>query len=468
MSQECPGIQAWVEEEGRRVAIEARHASRYSLWVRFLGKGARRNGSEFSRLFLTVQGEEFEFGRCRLVTEPNIEGYAGRLVLIEEFNDFESLLFRRRVDRLQSPFMNLPLLLDHKRQIAPEFRDYAAGLTYDLNVYKSLFDAVDAKLEGEPAHVRAVIERGVIANEGGQFHDFMSDRYGELDRIVADFSDEDHERHGFYLRRQLWSIIMCSPFMARTNLKPRGYAGDSEMMTMIYKNEYSGDSTFAKVLNKFPLSAPAAQAVRNRRGIIAEALRSFRAEVAADRRSKPLRVLSVACGPAWEITDIIRSAADAQDIHFTMFDQDQYALMEVASRVAETERRLDIALSVDYLRESVRTVLVTRELGAKWGKYDFVYSMGLFDYLTPPVARAVLVRLYRLLEPGGRMVIGNFRVGSPGRNFIAYWLDWVIYYRSEEDFKELAQALPGAESQIEFDSTGVQMLLYVTKPAGAG
>jgi extracellular factor (EF) 3-hydroxypalmitic acid methyl ester biosynthesis protein len=256
---------------------------------------------------------------------------------------------------------------------------------------------------------------------------------------------------------------MCSPFMARTNLKPRGYAGDSEMMTMIYRNEFNGDSTFAKVLNKYPLGEPAAQAVRNRRGIVAEALRGFRAELTAAEPERPMRVLSVACGPAWEIGDIVRSAEEAQNIHFTMFDQDQYALMEVASRVAEIERRLDATLSVDYLRESVRTVLVTRELETKWGRYDFVYSMGLFDYLTPPVARAVLGKLYRLLEPGGRMVIGNFRTGSPGRHFMAYWLDWVIYYRTEQDFAEMAEALPGAETRIEFDGTGVQMLLHVTK-----
>ncbi len=464
MSQESPGIQAWVEDKGKKISIEARHASRFSLWVRFVTKDSHRNGSEFSRLLLTVQGEEFEFGRCRLVTEPNIEGYAGRLVLLDEFHDFESLLFKRRVDRLQSPFMNLPLLLDHKRQITPEFRDYTANLTYDLNVYKSLFDAIDAKLEGEPEHVRAIIEKGVLASEGGQFIEFMRARHADLDRIVEGFSGEDHERHGFYLRRQLWSIIMCSPFMARTNLKPRGYAGDSEMMTMIYRNEYSGDSTFARVLNKYPLGEPSAQAVRNRRGIVARALRDFRAQTPDAERTKPFRVLSVACGPAWEMADIVRTSADAENVHFTMFDQDQYALMEVASRVTEIERQLDVVLSVDYLRESVRTLLVTRELEAKWGRYDFVYSMGLFDYLTPPVARAVLGKLYRLLEPGGRMVIGNFHPANPGRHFMAYWLDWVIYYRSEEDFVALASELPAAQTSIEFDDTRVQMLLHVVKP----
>ncbi|GAH98529.1 unnamed protein product, partial [marine sediment metagenome] len=65
-------------------------------------------------------------------------------------------------------------------------------------------------------------------------------------------------------------------------------------------------------------------------------------------------------------------------------------------------------IEVDYLNASVRTMLATRQLIKEWGQFDFIYSMGLFDYLTPPVATAVLGRLYQLLKPGGDMLIGNF------------------------------------------------------------
>ena len=59
--------------------------------------------------------------------------------------------------------------------------------------------------------------------------------------------------------------------------------------------------------------------------------------------------------------------------------------------------------------------------------------MGLFDYLTPPVARAVLARLLDLLAPGGALVVGNFHVANRSRVYMDYWMDWPLYYRSEAD-----------------------------------
>ncbi len=89
--------------------------------------------------------------------------------------------------------------------------------------------------------------------------------------------------------------------------------------------------------------------------------------------------------------------------------------------------------------------------------------MGLFDYLTPPVASAVLRKLYALLLPGGEMAIGNFHESNPNRYYMDYWLDWPIIYRTEESFIALAEGLKGAQTWVEFDDTGVQMMLRIRK-----
>ena len=457
-------VPAWVEATPARHPIDVQHASRYSVWVRFHNGRVFRDNTEFSRLVLCLEGEEVELGPCRLVVEPNIEGFAGRLVALDDFCDFESLLYQHRVDRLQAPFLNLPLLLDHKKRIRTTFRDYTASLTYDLSVYRNLFDGIDDSIRDEPENVRLCVEEGVIRTEGRQFMDFLGGKLRELEELVRDFSAEEHERHGFYLRRQLWHFILCAPIMRRTNLKPRGYAGDSEMMRMIYGNEHQGDSTFAKILNKHALAEPAAEAVRNRRAIVASALRRFADE---HPRLSPVRVLSVACGPAREIGDLILSLEDTRRFHLTMFDQDQYALMEAARLINGIERALDATVSAEYLRESVRTMLATREIEAQWGQYDFIYSMGLFDYLTPPVARAVLRRLYKLLRPGGEVLVGNFHPSNPTRFYMEYWLDWVIYYRTAEDLTALAEtAAPDCTVKIQGDATGIQLLLRMCRPGG--
>jgi extracellular factor (EF) 3-hydroxypalmitic acid methyl ester biosynthesis protein len=108
-------------------------------------------------------------------------------------------------------------------------------------------------------------------------------------------------------------------------------------------------------------------------------------------------------------------------------------------------------------------MLATRNLVERWGQFDFIYSMGLFDYLTPPVAAAVLKKLYELLIPGGQMVIGNFHTSNPSRYYMEYWLDWVLYYRNEKEFRELVGDVSQADVDVLFDETRVQMFLHVSK-----
>ena len=150
-------------------------------------------------------------------------------------------------------------------------------------------------------------------------------------------------------------------------------------------------------------------------------------------------------------------------MHFSFFDQDQQALLEAAGLVSNLERALKTEISADFIRESVRTMLVTRALQEKWGQFHFIYSMGLFDYLTAPVARAILKKLYQLLTPGGEMAIGNFYVLNPSRYYMEYWHDWKIIYRTEDDFSRLVEDLPEAEVSVDFDTTRIQMLLHVRK-----
>ena len=250
--------------------------------------------------------------------------------------------------------------------------------------------------------------------------------------------------------------------MSRTNLKPRGYAGDSEMMRMIYSNDYEGESTFAKLIHKHPIEQPGAEAVRNRRNTITSWINSNRKK---RKKEAPLQVLSVACGPANELLDVFTTKTAINELSFTLFDQDSYALLEAARLVDDIEKNIGKKLSLEYLRESVRTMIVAPQLSTRWGQFHLIYSMGLFDYLTPPVAKAVLGKIYQLLMPGGELMVGNFHESNPSRHYMDYWLDWPIYYRSEDDLRELAADINPAELSIDADKTGIQLFFRIKKGA---
>jgi len=44
-----------------------------------------------------------------------------------------------------------------------------------------------------------------------------------------------------------------------------------------------------------------------------------------------------------------------------------------------------------------------------------------------------------------------------------YWNDWVIYYRTGEEFVDLLRDAPSAETSISFEDTECQMFLHVKK-----
>ena len=125
--------------------------------------------------------------------------------------------------------------------------------------------------------------------------------------------------------------------------------------------------------------------------------------------------------------------------------------------------KIDAIPAIYYIEGSVRTMLFSRRIMEPWGKFDYIYSMGLFDYLSSRVAKAVLNRLYQLLKPGGKLVVGNFNVSNPSRYYMEYWGDWSLIHRTEEEFQSLFPEKSSATTRLIYDETDCQMFLDIRK-----
>jgi extracellular factor (EF) 3-hydroxypalmitic acid methyl ester biosynthesis protein len=235
---------------------------------------------------------------------------------------------------------------------------------------------------------------------------------------------------------------------------------------MTYLNDYQGDSTFAKLLHKHAVENTACRSVRNRIGIISQMVNNFR-NSSRWQDSDKIDVLSVGSGAAFELKNIFKSPKNCGQYKFVLFDQDPIALAEAADLVNEIERMIDAKPEVNTIQGSVRTMLFSRKFREQRGKFDFIYALGLFDYLNLRVAEAVINRLYQLLEPGGELVIGNFNVSNPSRYYMEYWGDWVLLYRTEEELKNLFQRTSKANVRVLYDDTGSQMFLDIKKMKAA-
>jgi extracellular factor (EF) 3-hydroxypalmitic acid methyl ester biosynthesis protein len=438
-------------------------ASRVSLFVSFLGAPPPGDQTAYTRLTLTLPRGEVELTACRLHTEYTRIGYGGRLVFVDDVYDFEPLFREGTLVNLKGAFRNLSLVQAQKDKISPAFRDFTAAALYDFSVYKKFFNEQDRILENEPPYVAEAARTALVQQHRGDFFAFFDRHLVELGRAIAGFDREAHERHGFYFRRQAWELILGSEVMKRTNLRPRGYAGDAEMMEMLYENRYLGTYVFNRLMHKHPVEAPAAQAVRNRRQLIPRVLREVLARFPG-LSPGGFRFMSVASGPAAELQDLFLAAEDFALFHCTLLDQDLFALGCAREAIERIEASRGIRVRVDYLNHSVRTMLRDRDLVGTFGRHHFIYSMGLFDYLTPPVGKAVLTKIYDLLLPGGTLVVGNYHVDNPSRFYMEYWLDWVLYHRTNAEMLELASGCAGAEPAIRMDGSGCQMFLHLTKP----
>lgn len=447
----------------QKVRIHAERISKYCLFFRYLEKEIFFDTSEPAFLIFENDSQSIEVGPCRILPGSDRDEHTGRVVFTNPSNELPNLLRNKKPIILQSAFDNVHLSLAHKDQIRPSFRDYIANLRYDLQIYKDLFDEIDSKYQEEATEVKNVVQMAIIETEGQNFRRFFENKLSELKCLVDAFSPEEHQSHGFYFRKQLWDFILRCPFAARANLKPRGYAGDSEQMKMIYHNEYQGTSTFAKLLHKHCAEHEASQSVRNRIRIIAQRLKNFQGRYRESCHEGRIKVLSVGCGPAFELRHILRSPEDCEKYHFILFDQDAAALSEAADLIREIEKNVSARLKVDYVRGSVRFMLFSEELRQQWGQFHHIYSMGLFDYLTGRIAKAVLDRLYRLLKTGGELVVGNYHVSNSSKYFMEYWGDWPIIHRSEEEFRELFTNESSEQASMVYDDTGIQMFLCIEK-----
>ena len=182
-------------------------------------------------------------------------------------------------------------------------------------------------------------------------------------------------------------------------------------------------TTRGRQLMEAGLTSPAPRAVRNRCRRLAEEID------AVCCRHPRAEILSLACG---HLREAEHSAALAEGGfgRFVALDQDEESV--------ESVRRDYGALGVEAGVGSVKSVLA-RGL-REWGRFDFIYTAGLYDYLSDRVAAKLLSALYGMLKPGGRVWTANFVPDIPDVGFMEAILEWWLLYRDAPAMMALAEA----------------------------
>jgi hypothetical protein len=98
---------------------------------------------------------------------------------------------------------------------------------------------------------------------------------------------------------------------------------------------------------------------------------------------------------------------------------------------------------------------------------DLAYSMGLYDYLQQPVATRVTQALWKMLRPGGRLMIGNLRRVPDSSWMMEYAAEWNLIYRKIPDMRALGEELRPAPRRVRIrrDATGMCLFLDAERAA---
>jgi len=295
---------------------------------------------------------------------------------------------------------------------------------------------------------------GMVANYLAKVFPDVLNRFNHVAGNLPEASRKDSID---FLRQKLNHLIYQAPFAERVFTKPLGYAGDYEMMNLIYKQENVGKSLFARCLQRYYIDEPAAQAVRNRADYLIGVITKALAGASTDR---PFRMLSVACGPAMEWQRLLPQLQDLDKrVIVDLLDQDEHALLSTQNRLRHLRTKHGAQVEFQFVHKAIRNIIVR---GTEYKEYDLIYSAGLFDYLSDPVAFTAAQQLYNNVRPGGKLVIGNFNVGNPTQVVMDYALDWELIYRSEADLLELFKQIGGRLS-VEREPLDINLFCVISK-----
>ncbi|MBT4465320.1 MAG: hypothetical protein HOD03_01400 [Planctomycetes bacterium] len=285
-----------------------------------------------------------------------------------------------------------------------------------------------------------------------------------LDESSASFDADTKELAMNFSQTLLMRELCHGEIQRRAYEKPQGYAGDFRMMELTQANYLEGETLYQRFLQYFSQEMSLGQTVRARGGVAFNAI----SEVAS--KDRPIKIVSLASGPAMELRKFVREAKNIEHkIDIYLIDQDEDALRNCLNALNKicAERGDNPPIELHCLHFSLRQLIAPKK-GAEselvsqvLQNGDLVYSMGLFDYLPQPLAQRTVKELFSMLNKDGHLLIGNL-VRTPDSSWlIEYATAWHLIYRNTEEIHDMGSGLP-VKAQVITDSTNRCLFLHAT------
>ncbi|RNF35872.1 class I SAM-dependent methyltransferase [Paracoccus methylarcula] len=236
-------------------------------------------------------------------------------------------------------------------------------------------------------------------------------------------------------------FFLQDPFTNWSFTKPRGYSGDAHLLDFIYehpnvRSEVQKASSIGRKIYAYTKDASSSIAVRERRDLLTRYIDEI-----ASTRGKDTEILTIAAG---HLREASRSNAlrDKKIRRWIALDQDPLSV--------ESIDRDFKATCVEAVEGSVRSLLRNAH---GFGKFDFIYAAGLYDYLPDKVAVKLTQHCLNMLKPNGVFLFANFARDIMVDGYMEAFMNWALLLRTEIDMSNIitASATHGsAKSDVYF------------------
>jgi extracellular factor (EF) 3-hydroxypalmitic acid methyl ester biosynthesis protein len=317
------------------------------------------------------------------------------------------------------------------------------GASIDTGEGSAQLGQIHSRAAADPASLGWLDECGRTFAATGDVPAFINTLADGLYRHRSTVSADEWRRDIQHMRSH--PVILPAydcPMTRHAFNKPRGYPGDATLIDFMYQHGsiaamVAQASAVGRAIFRSIVERPTPRDVRERRLLAA---RYIDAAVAA---APGARMLSVGCGALRE-HELSLAASSGCISEFVALDSDVESLDMAAREADGRERR--------YVKPMLLDVRQLIGAGAELGTFDLIYALGLYDYLPSSFARRLTQRLFRLVRPGGKLLIASFLPISES-GYAEAVMDWWITYRSRSEIKDLVDLVPASDAAVSYFAT---------------
>jgi extracellular factor (EF) 3-hydroxypalmitic acid methyl ester biosynthesis protein len=257
-------------------------------------------------------------------------------------------------------------------------------------------------------------------------------------------------------RGEVLQIAGTSRLVERMRTRPTGDVAGYRGLNQIYRNVPEGDDTLGLLTDAWLLTRPFAEAIRERRAVATERL--IREVLDRARPDRMVRILSLGCGPARSLADLLEEPGMADKISVTCVDDDQEALVHANNLLKSRAPRGDITF-----RQGRPGDLTPDTEG--FGGYDIIASLYTADTADQAALGRVFFTGHRWLHAHGVLKLVVFGDAVPDWLVLEVLLYWQPRPHSPRELQDILSRSPFKQSNTEVGPTpsGLNVFLRAVK-----